>query len=128
MIVVNKNSNFINLSSRFKQKIYNEFNSILYKEFNQSISDVNYFFGYKENHLYEILDEAFEAGGSVELRNEIDYLIKFLKLLFNKVKNNNNYDEYDLIYHYTKKYFKPRIRRKNTYDKTQLELGFNYDF
>ena len=117
-------SKSICLSSTFKKKIYNEFNTMLYREFNQTISDINYFFGYKEDHLYYILDEAFEAGGPSEMRSEIDYLIKFLRLLFNKVKNNDLYDEYDLIYNYTKKYFKPRIRRKKIYDKTQLKLEF----
>ena len=117
-------SKSICLSLTFKKKIYDEFNTMLYREFNQTISDINYFFGYKEDHLYYILDEAFEAGGPSEMRSEIDYLIKFLRLLFNKVKNNNLYDEYDLIYHYTKKYFKHRIRRKKIFDKAQLKLQF----
>ena len=69
-------SKLIYLSPTFKEKIYNEFNTMLYKEFNQTISDVNYFFGYKEDHLYYILEEAFEAGGPSEMRSEIDYLIR----------------------------------------------------
>jgi hypothetical protein len=124
IVMEEQKSKSICLSSTFKKKIYNEFNTMLYREFNQTISDINYFFGYKEDHLYYILDEAFEAGGPSEMRSEIDYLIKFLRLLFNKVKNNNLYDEYDLIYHYTKKYFKPRIRRKKIFDKAQLKLQF----
>ena len=53
-------SKAIYLSLTFKQKIYNEFN--------QTISDVNYFFGHKEDHLYYILEEAFEAVGPSEMR------------------------------------------------------------
>ena len=41
-------SKSICLSSTFKKKIYNEFNTMLYREFNQTISDINYFFGYKD--------------------------------------------------------------------------------
>ena len=118
MNVVNSN---LFLSS-VKNKIYDEFNTKLYKDFNQTITDINYSFGYKEDHLYLILEEAFKVGGPSEMRNEIIYMISLLKLIFNKTKNNYYYDEYDLFYYYSKKYYKPKQRRKIFYDERQLNL------
>ena len=39
----------------YKEKIYNEFHALVYKEFNKSIADINYYFRYDDNHLFEFL-------------------------------------------------------------------------
>lgn len=78
----------IDLSSHLKRKIYNEFHAIIYKEFNQTVCDINYFFGYKEGHLFEVLEEAFDEGGSTKMREEIDITIQSFKLVFTKDLNN----------------------------------------
>tara|TARA_B110000305_G_C18791931_1_gene338671 strand:- start:203 stop:463 length:261 start_codon:yes stop_codon:yes gene_type:complete len=77
-------SKIVDLSSHLKKKIYNEFNAMLYKEFNQTVFDINYIFGYEEEHLFEVLEEAFDEGGPIKMRKEIDYTIQSFKLDFNK--------------------------------------------
>ena len=49
-------SKIVDLSPYLKKKIYNEFNAMLYKEFNQTVFDINYIFGYEEEHLFEVLE------------------------------------------------------------------------
>ena len=111
--------------SLVKNKIYNDFNAVLYREFNETLDDINYIFGYKEDHLYLSLEEAFEEGGPSEMRNEIEYIIGLLKFFYKKTKSNDYYDEYDLFYYYSKKYYKPRKRRNFFNDERQLNLEFN---
>ena len=77
-------SKIVDLSSHLKKKIYNEFNAMLYKEFNQTVFDINYIFGYEEEHLFEVFEEAFDEGGPIKMRKEIDYTIQSFKLDFNK--------------------------------------------
>jgi hypothetical protein len=77
-------SKIVDLSSHLKKKIYNEFNAMLYKEFNQTVFDINYIFGYEEEHLFEVLEEAFDEGGPIKMRKEIDYTMQSFKLDFNK--------------------------------------------
>ena len=72
-----------------KKKIYNEFQTILFKEFNMTVSDINYIYGYERNHLFEVFEEAFdEGGGPHKMRLEIDYTIQSFKLDFSENKNN----------------------------------------
>ena len=66
----------INFSFYQKKKIYNDFHAIIYKEFNKSISDINYFFKYDNNHLFEVLEEAYDDGGPIKMREEIGYTIQ----------------------------------------------------
>ena len=69
----------INFSFYQKKKIYNDFHAIIYKEFNKSISDINYFFKYDNNHLFEVLEEAYDDGGPIKMREEIGYTILSFK-------------------------------------------------
>ena len=113
----------IDLTLYIKKKIYNEFNILLYKDFNLTISETNYLFGYREGHLYDLLEKAYEVGGPSEIRKEIDYIRKLLTLIFNKIENNNLYDEFELMYHYTKKYYKSRKQRKVN---NELQISFQF--
>ena len=79
-----QNTIIFDLSSHLKKKIYNEFHAIVYKEFNQTISDISYIFGYQDEHLFEVLEEAFDEGGPIKMRQEIDYTIQSFKLEFSK--------------------------------------------
>lgn len=72
------------LSSHLKKKIYNEFHESVYKEFNKSISDINYFFSYDSDHLFEVLEEAYDDGGSIKMRKEVDYTLQSFKLELSK--------------------------------------------
>ena len=71
-----------------KKKIYNEFQTILFKEFNMTVYDINYIYDYERNHLFEVLEESFDDGGPNKMRLEIDYTIQSFKLDFSKNKNN----------------------------------------
>ena len=83
------NSKIIEFSFHLKKKIYKEFQTILFKEFNMTVSDINYIYGYERNHLFEVLEEAFdEGGGPHKMRLEIDYTIQSFKLDFSENKNN----------------------------------------
>jgi len=75
-------SRIIDFSIYQKKKIYNEFHAIVYKEFNKSISDINNFFGYDSDHLFEILEEVYDEGGPIKMREEIGYTIESFKLEF----------------------------------------------
>ena len=70
----------VDLSATIKKRIYNEFHAILYKEFNQTVCDINHIFGYENKHLFEVLEEAFDKGGPNKIRQEISYTIESLKL------------------------------------------------
>ena len=74
----------VDLSANIKKKIYNEFHAMLYKEFNQTVCDINYIFDYENEHLFEVLEEAFDEGGPIKMRQEIDYTIQSFKSEFSK--------------------------------------------
>ena len=75
-----RDSRVIDFSFYQKKKIYNEFHATVYKEFNKSISDINYFFSYDSDHLFEVLEEAYDDGGPIKMRKEVDYTVQSFKL------------------------------------------------
>jgi hypothetical protein len=117
------NKNILDFSSVNKDRIYNDFNEIAYREFNESLFDINLFFGLREDHLFEILEKAYLENGPYTMRQEFNYLVKLLKLIFYKVENNDLFNFYELFYHYTRKYYKPRKTRIDFQDERQLTLG-----
>ena len=78
--MLEQKNKIIDFSFYQKKKIYNEFHAIVYKEFNTSISDINDFFRYDNNHLYEVLEEAYDDGGPLKMREEVGYTIESFKL------------------------------------------------
>ena len=70
----------VNLSPHLKRKIYNEFH--------QTISDINYIFGCKEEYFFEVLEEAFDEGVPIKMRQEIDYTIQSFRLDLSKALSN----------------------------------------
>ena len=82
--MLEQKNKIIDFSFYQKKKIYNEFHAIVYKEFNTSISDINDFFRYDNNHLYEVLEEAYDDGGPLKMREEVGYTIEAFKLEFSK--------------------------------------------
>ncbi len=82
--MLEQKNKIIDFSFYQKKKIYNEFHAIVYKEFNTSISDINDFFRYDNNHLYEVLEEAYDDGGPLKMREEVGYTIESFKLEFSK--------------------------------------------
>ena len=93
-VIKNHQTKPIDFSNIIKKKIYVEFNVLLYKKFNRSISDINYLFCHREDHLQKILEKSYSKYGARGMREEIKYLIDLLKLIFNRIKNNKhfNYD------------------------------------
>ena len=79
-----KKSKVIDFLFYQKKKIYNEFHESVYKEFNKSISDINYFFSYDSDHLFEVLEEAYDDGGPIKMRKEVDYTLQSFKLELSK--------------------------------------------
>ena len=79
-----KKSKVIDFSFYQKKKIYNEFHESVYKEFNKSISDINYYFSYDSDHLFEVLEEAYDDGGPIKMRREVDYTLQSFKLELSK--------------------------------------------
>ena len=84
MLALIKKSKVINFSFYLKKKIYNEFHASVYKEFNKSIPDINYFFSYDSDHLFEVLEEAYDDGGPIKMRREVDYTLQSFKLELSK--------------------------------------------
>ena len=83
-----QNSKIIEFSFYLKKKIYKEFKTKLFKEFNMTVSDINNIYGYERNHLFVVLEEAFDESGAHKMRLEIDYTIQSFQLDFNKNINN----------------------------------------
>ena len=65
-----------------------------------------------EDHLQKILEKSYSKGGTREMREEVKYLLALLGLIFNKIKNNHHYDQYDLFNYYNVKLYKPKSKRK----------------
>ena len=116
------NKNILNFSLVNKDRIYRDFNVIAYRELNESLSDINLFFGLREDHLFEILEKTYREDGPYMMRQEFSYVINLLKLIYNKLHNNDLYEDYELFYHYTRKYYKPRKSRRVFQDDRQLTL------
>ena len=117
------NKNILDFSSVHKEIIYNDFNAILYREFNESLFETNLYFGLREDHFFEILEKAYLENGPYTMRQEFNYIVKLLKLIFYKVEKNDLYEDYELFYHYTRKYYKPRKSRRVFQDDRQLTLN-----
>ena len=111
-VIKNHQTKPIDFSNIIKKKIYVEFNVLLYKKFNRSISDINYLFCHREDHLQKILEKSYSKGGTREMREEVKYLLALLGLIFNKIKNNHHFDHYDLFNYYNVKLYKPKSKRK----------------
>ena len=116
------NKNILDFSLVNKDRIFRDFNVIAYREFNESLSDINLFFGLREDHLFEILEKTYREDGPYMMRQEFSYVINLLKLIYNKLQNNDLYEDYELLYHYTRKYYKPRKSRRVFQDDRQLTL------
>ena len=82
--MIKKQRKVIDFSSYQKKKIYNEFHASVYKEFNKSIPDINYFFSYDSDHLFEVLEEAYDDGGPTKMRKEVNYTLQSFKLELSK--------------------------------------------
>ena len=67
----------LTLNDKIKNKILNEFNQDLYRNFDMTLSDANYIFGLYDGHINKVMDRVFEKYGPAGLRKEIKYIIHF---------------------------------------------------
>ena len=50
----------LTLNDKIKNKILNEFNQDLYRNFDMTLSDANYVFGLYDGHINKVMDRVFE--------------------------------------------------------------------
>ena len=83
---------------KIKDKIINEFNEDLYRNFNMSLSDADDLYGWGYGYIYKILNRVFKNYGPVGLRRETEYIIQYLDFLLLKLKNILNCNKNELPY------------------------------
>ena len=109
----------IDFPKKQKEKILKEFDSALYRKFNQGLDDLCNALD-EDNHasLYEVLEETFEDGGAKELRKLVDDLTRVLiqsrKEINNpKIPNNVKPVRFNMPY-------RPVYKRKRNEDPNQF--------
>ena len=113
----------LSINEKIKDKLIDEFNVDLYRNFNMTVSDSNHLFGYYDDYLYELIEHVYTKHGPSALREEMKYILEYLDFLFMKLENNSLYDTHILIYHYFKRTYKHYIQRKSN-SPNQLSFRF----
>ena len=130
----------LTLNDKIKNKILNEFNQDLYRNFDMTLSDANYIFGLYDGHINKVLDRVFEKYGPAGLRKEIKYIIHFFDFLYMKLEGLNSLTDEEMPYPYLKgehfqyvqiiflgKYYKKSYRhydQRQIVNSNQLSFGF----
>ena len=130
----------LTLNDKIKNKILNEFNQDLYRNFDMTLSDANYIFGLYDGHINKVMDRVFEKYGPAGLRKEIKYIIHFFDFLYMKLESLNLLTDEELPYPYLKgehfqyvqiiflgKYYKKSYRhyyQRKAVNPHQLSFGF----
>ncbi len=130
----------LTLNDKIKNKILNEFNQDLYRNFDMTLSDANYVFGLYDGHINKVINRVFEKYGPAGLRKEIKYIIHFFDFLYMKLESLNSLTDEELPYPYLKgehfqyvqiiflgKYYKKSYRhyyQRKAVNPNQLSFGF----
>ena len=130
----------LTLNDKIKNKILNEFNQDLYRNFDMTLSDANYVFGLYDGHINKVINKVFEKYGPAGLRKEIKYIIHFFDFLYMKLESLNSLTDEELPYPYLKgehfqyvqiiflgKYYKKSYRhyyQRKAVNPNQLSFGF----
>ena len=130
----------LTLNDKIKNKILNEFNQDLYRNFDMTLSDANYVFGLYDGHINKVINRVFEKYGPAGLRKEIKYIIHFFDFLYMKLESLNSLTDEELPYPYLKgehfqyvqiiflgKYYKKSYRhyyQRKAINPNQLSFGF----
>ena len=130
----------LTLNDKIKNKILNEFNQDLYRNFDMTLSDANYVFGLYDGHINKVINRVFEKYGPAGLRKEIKYIIHFFDFLYIKLESLNSLTDEELPYPYLKgehfqyvqiiflgKYYKKSYRhyyKRKIVNPNQLSFGF----
>ena len=113
----------ISIEDKTKDKIINDFNAELYKHFNITVADANYYIGYYNGYIYQLIDRVYKKHGPIGLRSEFRYIIQYLDFLFTKLENNSFFTLYVLISYYFRLYYRHYSQRK-VYQVNQLSFVF----
>ena len=90
----------ISFEDKIKNKILNEFNQDLYRNFDMTLTDANYIYGLYDGHINKVIDRVFERYGPAGLRKEIKYIIHFFEFLHVKLENLSSLTDEELPYPY----------------------------
>ena len=113
----------INFSDKQKEKIYNDLNVVLYKEYNQGIDDLRRSLDVEYSGLLDdLLEGAWQDGGAKQLRKIINTIMEILaksqKELNNpKLPNNVKPVRFN-------KPFRPVYKKKRYVDPNQIKMKF----
>ena len=110
-------------SKKQKEKIIKEFDSALYRKFNQGFDDLCNALD-EDNHasLYEVLEDTFEDGGAKELRKLIDDLM--IVLIQSKKETNNPKPLNNVKPFRFNMPFRPVYKRKRKENPNQMKINF----
>ena len=89
MVSIKNNLYFMKMNNPFqtkiKDKILNEFNEDLYRNFNMTMSDAVELYGWGYGYMHKIFNRVFKSYGPVGLKRETKYIIQYLVFLLNKL-------------------------------------------
>ena len=71
--------------TKIKDKILNEFNQDLYRNFNMTMTDAGELYGWGYLYMHKILNRVFKNYGPIGLKRETKYIIQYLDFLLNKL-------------------------------------------
>ena len=103
---------------KIKDKIINEFNEDLYRNFNMSLSDADDLYGWGYGYIYKILNRVFKNYGPAGLRRETKYIIQYLDFLLNKLNHILSLEEKQL----------PHYRPDHDHELYKLYFSLMYYF
>lgn len=76
----------LTINEKIKDKILNQFNEDLYRNFNMTMNDAGELYGWGYKYMHKILNRVFKNYGPIGLKRETKYIIEYLKFLLNKLK------------------------------------------
>ena len=125
--------------AKIRDKILNEFNEDLYRNFNMTISEAGELYGWGYVYMHKILKRVLKNYGPVGLKRETKYIIQYLDFLLNKLNHilslegkqlphyrpDHDHDLYKLYFAlmYYFRYYRHYGRRKID-NPNQLNFGF----
>ena len=130
---------FSSFEIKIKDKILNEFNQDLYRNFNMTMKDAGELYGWGYVYMHKILNRVFKNYGPLGLKRETKYIVEYMDFLLNKLNyilslkgkelphsNRDNDQElyklcFSLMYYF--RYYRHYGRRKIDHPN-QLNFGF----
>ena len=76
----------LTINEKIKDKILNEFNEDLNRNFNMTMTDAGELYGWGYRYMHKILNRVFNNYGPDGLKRETKYIIQYLDFILNKLK------------------------------------------